>query len=138
MSQNHVRSRPPSVADLDAINPQRALEIYKDRFSNAGDFTFVLVGSFTLDSVRPLVRRYLGNLPAGGRREDARDIGLAPPPGVVQREVHKGIEPKSQVPPWKPWTTTSCAFSTRTTAAGTSIGPSRSRAKPALRSRRPS
>jgi zinc protease len=42
------------------------------------------------------VRRYLGNLPAAGRREEARDIGLAPPPGVVEREVHKGIEPKSQ------------------------------------------
>ena len=44
----------------------------------------------------------------------------------------------SSPPPWKPWTTTSCAFSTRTTPAGTSTGPWRSRAKPALRSHRPS
>ena len=44
----------------------------------------------------------------------------------------------SSPPPWRPWTTTSCAFSTRTIRAATSTGRSRSPAKPALRSPRPS
>jgi zinc protease len=96
LAQHHPRSRPFTAASVDSLDLGQAMAVYRDRFANAGDFTFVLVGSFTLDSVRPLVRRYLGNLPAAGRREEARDIGLAPPPGVVEREVHKGIEPKSQ------------------------------------------
>lgn len=96
LAQHHPRSRPFTAADADSLDLRQAMAVYRDRFADAYDFTFVLVGSFTLDSVRPLVRRYLGNLPAAGRREEARDIGLASPPGVVEREVHKGIEPKSQ------------------------------------------
>jgi zinc protease len=53
------------------------------------------VGNFSLDEVRPLAQRYLGGLPARGRRELWRDLGVEPPRGVVAREVRKGIEPKS-------------------------------------------
>jgi zinc protease len=56
----------------------------------------VIVGTFQPDSLRPLVERYLASLPARGRREAWRDVGVRPPTGVVTREVRKGIEPKSQ------------------------------------------
>jgi zinc protease len=47
--------------------------------------------------MRPLVERYLGSLPALHRRESAKDVGLHPPTGVVEKQVRRGIEPKSQV-----------------------------------------
>jgi zinc protease len=72
------------------------MSVYGDRFADAGAFTFLLVGSFAVDSVRPLVRRYIGNVPALRRGEEPRDLGISPPPGVVKREVRKGIEPQSQ------------------------------------------
>ena len=96
MSQHHLRSRPLVPAIVDSLDLDRSLAVYRDRFGDASDFTFVLVGSLTLEQVKPLVERYLGNLPATHRGEQWRDIGLRAPAGVVEREVKRGIEPKSQ------------------------------------------
>jgi zinc protease len=96
LSQGHFRARPLSATTIAEINPERALAIYKDRFANAGDFTFVFVGTFTLDSLKPLVEKYLGSLPNTGRVENWKDIGDAPPTGVIEKVVNKGTEPQSQ------------------------------------------
>jgi zinc protease len=42
------------------------------------------------------VERYLGSLPSLNRKETWRNVGINPPAGVVQKEVRKGTEPKSQ------------------------------------------
>jgi len=55
------------------------------------------VGSFTPESLEPLLASYLGTLPATGRAESWRDVGIRPPGGVVQGTVRKGLEPKSRV-----------------------------------------
>ncbi len=96
LAQHHFRARPYTVRTLDEIEMERALAIYRERFANAGDFTFVLVGNFTLDSIKPLIERYLGGLPGSNAREKARDDGQRPPRGVVSRTVRRGVEPKSQ------------------------------------------
>jgi zinc protease len=96
LAQHHPRSRPLTAAVVDSLDLDRAIRVYRDRFADAGDFTFVVVGSFSLDSLRPLVERYLANLPALNRRERWRDVGIRPPTGRVEREVRRGIEPKSQ------------------------------------------
>ncbi len=95
LSQHHFRARPLTAQLLDEVALDRALAVYRDRFADLSDFTFVVVGSFAVDSVRPLVLRYLGSLPASRRKENWRDNGLRPPQGVVERVVRKGIEPKS-------------------------------------------
>jgi zinc protease len=96
MTQHHVRELPFTAATFDSLSLDRALAIYRDRFADAGDFTFYLVGSFHPDSVRPYVERYLGALPSTGRKETWRDVGVRPPTGVVQRTVRRGVEPKSR------------------------------------------
>lgn len=55
--------------DLDQLDGKRALELYRQRVANAGDYTFSLVGAFTVDEVRPLIRKYLASLPDNGKRE---------------------------------------------------------------------
>jgi len=79
------------------MNLGTSARIYRDRFADASDFTFLFVGTFSLDGIRPLVQRYLGNLPATGRRETWRDVGVRAPEGVVEETVARGIEPKSRV-----------------------------------------
>ncbi|HEU5219229.1 MAG TPA: insulinase family protein, partial [Gemmatimonadales bacterium] len=96
LAQHHPWSRPVSVAMVNEINPERALAFYKARFANAAGFTFFVVGTFDVDSIRPLVQRYLGNLPATGPAERAAERGITRPADVVERTVRKGIEPKSQ------------------------------------------
>ena len=79
------------------MNLDKSLAFYKDRFADASDFTFVFVGSFDLATMKPLVERYLASLPALHRNETAKDVGMHPPAGVVEKQVRSGIEPKSQV-----------------------------------------
>ena len=55
--------------EVDALDGKRVLELYRQRVANAGDYTFSLVGAFTVDEVRPLIRKYLASLPDEGVRE---------------------------------------------------------------------
>jgi zinc protease len=96
MTQHHPRVRLFTPELFDSVDVRRALTIYRDRFADAGGFTYFLVGAFSPDSVRPLVERYIASLPAPTRTEQAKDVGIRPPTGVVERTVHAGIEPKAQ------------------------------------------
>ncbi|MGH7465023.1 MAG: M16 family metallopeptidase, partial [Longimicrobiales bacterium] len=96
MAQHHPRVRPISAATFDAVDLDRAHAIYRDRFADASDFTFFIVGDFAVDSIRPLVQRYLGALPSLKREEAGRDLGIRPPSGVVRKIVRAGAEPQSQ------------------------------------------
>jgi zinc protease len=97
LSQDHLRTRPLTPATVDRMNLDTSLAFYKDRFADAADFVFVFVGSFDLQTMRPLVERYLGSLPSLRRKETVKDVGIRPPPGVVERQVKSGIAPRSQV-----------------------------------------
>ncbi len=94
MSQHHFRSRPLTAATFAEVDPNKALQFYKDRLANAGNFTFAIVGNLKLDELRPLVERYLGSLPAGNP-ESWRDVGALKPKGILERVVTKGTEPKA-------------------------------------------
>jgi zinc protease len=97
LSQNHLRAQPMTTARIDQMNLDKSLAFYKDRFADASDFVFVFVGTFDLATMKPLVERYLGSLPALHRHEIVKDVGPHPPAGVVEQQVRRGIEPKSQV-----------------------------------------
>jgi len=95
MSSNHPRARPLTVATFAEVNPQRAYDIYRDRFADASDFTFVFVGNVDTVALKPLAEQYLATLPSTGRKETWKDVGIRPPTGVVEKVVRKGTEPKS-------------------------------------------
>lgn len=59
----------PKPTDFDKINLDRSIQIYKERFSNAGDFTFLFIGSFDEDSIRSLLEKYIGSLPAIAKKK---------------------------------------------------------------------
>src|SRR5690606_11785728 len=62
---NHnIRRTSMTVEEVDRIDPQRAYEIYRERFADASDFTVTIVGSFTEAELMPLVLKYLGGLPS--------------------------------------------------------------------------
>jgi zinc protease len=96
LTQNAFRARPMSPSLLKEADLNRALEVYRDRFADASDFTFFIVGTFNVDSIRPHVLRYLGGLPSLNRKEVAKDDGIRPPTGVIEKTVRRGVEPQSQ------------------------------------------
>jgi zinc protease len=97
LAQGHPRAAPLSPERIRQVDPADALAFYRERFADAGDFTFFMVGTLDLAAVRPLVETWLGSLPAAGRRETWRDVGIRPPTGVVKKVVRKGIEPKARI-----------------------------------------
>ena len=96
LSQNHIRSRPLTVETIEEMDLEKSYAFYKDRFADAGDFTFIFIGNIDLETMKPLVESYLGALPTVAREESWKDVGIDPPKGVIKKSVHKGIEPKSQ------------------------------------------
>jgi zinc protease len=96
LNRNHLRARPMTPELVDQMDLDKSLAFYKDRFSDASDFTFVFVGSFDLPTMKPFVERYLAALPSTNRKESWKDIGMIPATGVIEKRVDKGIEPKSR------------------------------------------
>ena len=96
LSQNHIRRRPTTPETVDQWSLEKSLAFYKERFADASDFTFTFIGSFTPDTIKPLVETYLGSLPSIRRKETWKDVGVRYPKSVIERTVTKGTEPKSQ------------------------------------------
>ena len=97
LSGDHYRSRPLNEERLKEFEFDKAYSLYRDRFSDASDFTFFFVGNLNLHILRPLVERYIGGLPSEQRKEQWRDLDIDPPQGILKETIEKGIEPKSRV-----------------------------------------
>jgi len=97
LSGNSPRRQPDTPATVDQWNLDKSMAFYKARFADASNFTFVFVGSFTEQAIKPLVETYVASLPATHAHETWRDVGIAPPTGIVEKTIQKGIAPKSQV-----------------------------------------
>jgi zinc protease len=97
LSGNNPRRQPETPATVDRWDLAKSLAFYQARFADASNFTFVFVGSFTPESIRPLVETYIASLPATHAHETWRDLRIVPPGGVVEKTIEKGIAPKSEV-----------------------------------------
>ena len=97
LNQHDARQRPWTLELLDELDLDRSLDVYRDRFADASDFTFVFVGAIDLQRIRPMVETYLASLPDRDRVEAWRDVGPTRPAGVVARDLRRGVEKKSQV-----------------------------------------
>ena len=95
---NHPRlSLMAKPEDFTHIDLARAMQIYQERLGNAKDLTFIIVGSFELDKIKPLIATYLAGLPTRDIVSTSRDLGIRPVKGIVKKEVRIGSEPKSTV-----------------------------------------
>ncbi|MFN8288800.1 MAG: insulinase family protein [Chitinophagaceae bacterium] len=98
MTQNHPRGGGiPKPENFDKINLDRSIQLYKERFANAGDFTFLFVGAINEQAIKPLLEKYIGSLPSLPKKENYKDLGIRPPSGMIDTVISKGSEPKSMV-----------------------------------------
>ena len=71
----------PTDAQLDQVNLDRMIQIFRDRFADASDFTYVMVGNFKTEEVIPMLEKYIGGLPSIKRKEMWKDQTPGFPPG---------------------------------------------------------
>lgn len=74
---------------VDQINYDHIIEMYKDRFADASDFRFFLVGNVDIEKVKPLIEQYLGALPSTGRKETFRDNHMDIAKGMLENTYAK-------------------------------------------------
>ncbi|WP_309670688.1 insulinase family protein [Gemmatimonas sp.] len=96
LAGGHPRVRPLSAEMLKELTLNEMLAIYRDRFVDLGDFTFLFVGNVDLAVLKPLVEQWLAPLPAAGRKETFKDVGPKLFTGQIDKTVRKGIAPQSQ------------------------------------------
>lgn len=97
MSMNHLRKQPLNKQRIDDLDLQTMFMTYMDRFLDPSDFTFVLVGNFKPEDVKPLVLQYIGGIEGQNRKENWKDREIKSPRGVVDMEFKKGADDKSIV-----------------------------------------
>jgi zinc protease len=94
MYGNHPMAMRFKTEMVDQIDYNRIMEMYKDRFKEAGDFTFLFVGNINLDEVKPLIETYLGGLPTINRKENFKDIKMD-----IRKGAHKNVFEKEMKTP---------------------------------------
>ncbi len=96
MGGYNFRRMPWTEESVEKINHDAAYNFYKDKFSNAGNFTFTFVGNFKMDEMEKLLKQYVATLPKG-KEDKWKDLGIKAPKGSLKKIVNKGFEPKSTV-----------------------------------------
>ncbi len=91
---NHRRALRTKPEDLDRINYDRIIEIYKERFADGDDFEFFIVGDCDADTIAPLLAKYLGALPTKKGSEKCDTIDFKMVDGI-----HKNVFEKHQETP---------------------------------------
>lgn len=94
----YVFNRHPMAAEklqkdeIDHVNYDRILAVYRDRFSDMTDVNVYVVGNFNEDTVRTLLEKYVASLPAAGRVETPRDMGYRLFTGQPRNEWSRKME----------------------------------------------
>ncbi len=90
--------RTPLRKRLDEIDLERMPAIFKALYGNSDDFTFILVGSFDPEAIKPLVEKYIGSLPQTPERYTWKDDGVRVKKGAIENRFSFPMEtPKTTV-----------------------------------------
>lgn len=68
-----------------SISPEGISKVYKDRFQDAGNFTFYIVGGIGKGKAKKLAQQYIGSLSSTGRNEELTLLANKLPQGRTKR-----------------------------------------------------
>ena len=97
--QNHVRRQATSAAQIESLSLETLASVHKQLFSYADDFRFVIAGNVDLNTLKPLVEKYIGSLPTSKKVEYAVvDDGVRTATGKVTNDFRVSMQqPKVSV-----------------------------------------
>lgn len=82
---------------LSQIDKEKSKQIFKERFNNPADFTYVFVGDINEKELLDLCCRYLGTLKTSDEREEIEYVYFPFPEGINKATVKKGIDKQGSV-----------------------------------------
>lgn len=110
LSNYSPRTKLLTPALFEEMSLEQMEKIYRDRFADAGDFTFFIVGNLDEATVKPLVEKYIGSLTDKPRTETWKDHNEGMPDGKTVKEIPISLETKKATvvvvynneTPWNP------------------------------------
>ncbi|GAP69666.1 predicted Zn-dependent peptidase [Bacteroidales bacterium 6E] len=87
MSGYSERTLVVTPALFDQFNLASLEEVYRDRFKDAGDFIFFIVGNIEEENARTLAARYIGSLTDDPRSENWVDDKIRFPQGQTKKQI---------------------------------------------------
>jgi zinc protease len=92
---NNPRRQMTKAEDFEALTLEGLADVHKQLYSYANDFRFIIAGNVQLDTLQPLVEKYIGSLPTAKKSQySAQDDGVR----VVKGEVTNDFTAKMQQP----------------------------------------
>ncbi len=98
MTDYHPRTRVLNREFLEDVDLEKIEDVYTQRYADASDYLFLIVGNVTEEQVRPLVQKYIGAIPDLDRKENWIDRKIYEPEGRVEKTIPLTMEtPKASV-----------------------------------------
>jgi len=94
MTCKNPRTKLITPALFDEISIEQMETIYKDRFVDAGDFTYFIVGNVDEATAKAMAEKYIGSLTNLPRKENWIDRNVNGPKGKTTREIEIPLEVK--------------------------------------------
>ncbi len=94
MTCNSPRTKLLTPALFDEISIDEMEAIYRDRFVDAGDFTYFIVGNIDEETAHTMAEKYIGSLTNLPRTETWIDRDVNGPKGKTEREIEIPLEVK--------------------------------------------
>jgi zinc protease len=88
----HERVKLVTPELLSEISFRQMEEIYRDRFKDAGDFTFFVVGNIEEETVKALAEKYIGSLTDHPRTETWKDNKVSFPAGKTEKQIPVSLQ----------------------------------------------
>jgi zinc protease len=94
MTCKNPRTKLMTPALFDEVSLDQMEAIYKDRFIDAGDFTYFIVGNIDEATAKTMAEKYIGSLTDLRRKETWIDRNVEGPKGKTEREIVIPVEVK--------------------------------------------
>ena len=96
--KNHPKRRLIDKAFVADVSFDTMKSIYKDRFANAADFTFFIIGDVTKEALMPLLEKYIASIPTSDIKENWKDTSSEWQSKHIDKDVFLAMEdPKTTV-----------------------------------------
>ncbi|MBL7966353.1 MAG: insulinase family protein [Prolixibacteraceae bacterium] len=94
MTCKNPRTKLMTPALFDEISLEQMETIYRDRFVDAGDFTYIIVGNIEEATAKEMAEKYIGSLTNLPRKETWIDRKVEGPKGKTVKEIEIPLEVK--------------------------------------------
>lgn len=94
LTNKHPRTKLMTPELFNEISMEQMEAIYKDRFVDAGDFTYFIVGNIDEATAKTMAEKYIGSLTNLPRKENWTDRNVEGPKGKTVREIEIPLEVK--------------------------------------------